>query len=116
MKNTQRQPTAATSSAADHRAGREADGLGRRLHAERRPAGPGGDAGDDQRHAVRLQQRRPGGLDHAQRDQHRRARARARSAADAAANTTNPYRYMSLRPARSDQRPAGTSSAVSTSR
>ena len=37
-------------------------------------------------------------------------------AADEPANTTNPYRYMSLRPARSDQRPAGTSSAVSTSR
>ena len=37
-------------------------------------------------------------------------------AADAAENTTNPYRYSSLRPARSDQRPAGTSSAVSTSR
>jgi len=37
-------------------------------------------------------------------------------AADAAAKITNPYRYSSLRPARSDQRPAGTSSVVSASR
>ena len=37
-------------------------------------------------------------------------------AADAAVNTTNPYRYTSLRPYRSDQRPTGTSSATSASR
>ena len=37
-------------------------------------------------------------------------------AAEAPANTTNPYRYISLRPYRSDQRPTGTSSATSASR
>ena len=37
-------------------------------------------------------------------------------AADAAVNSTNPYRYTSLRPYRSDQRPTGTSSATSASR
>ena len=36
--------------------------------------------------------------------------------ADAAVNSTNPYKYTSLRPYRSDQRPTGISSATSASR